>query len=163
MNIESAERIQSFESLDGAARAVSHLVELKYDPASVAIAPRDFEETRTRRSLPGKMAAGLRTGAIAGAAVIGGVAVVAVTGVSDLVRSVLPAVAVATLVGAFVGVVTALIAYRRESAQTFGVPRSELRPTTFDVVVGREADDARHDLARWWDPAAPPVQLRRTT
>jgi hypothetical protein len=154
------ERIASFESLDGAARAVSHLVELKYSPEGVAIAPNQFEVVAHARLLD-RVRYGLGRGAAIGALTMGTIAVASALGVSRLVGSILPAVVAAAAVGACLGMAAAVVRHRRSSfmEEVSSVP--QLRPTTFDVVVDRETEAARHDLASWWDPSAPPVQPSR--
>ncbi len=154
--IARRERVSSFESLDGAARAVNHLVELRYDPSDVAIAPKDFEVV-TDGGLSRRLASGLRVGAIIGAIVVGMIAVVRAIGIDALAQRVLPTVALAMVSGALAGLVVAGIRYRYVEAMSLDLRRPELAPTSFDIVVTRQPDRASHDLARWWDPAAPTV------
>ncbi len=152
------ETVGSFESLDGAARAVSHLVELQYDPTDVGIAPKGFELIDNDRLLP-RAASGLRTGAITGAIVVGASLILRAVGFDELVGTVLPAVGLAAVFGALGGLVVAVVRHRREAAMRFGVRRRELMPTTFDVVVTHQPDRACHDLARWWDPKSRPASV----
>jgi hypothetical protein len=153
------DRVGRFQSLDGAARAVNHLVELRYDPADVAIVPKDFEVVEADR-LRDRVRRGVGLGAVIGTVVMGGISVVATIGVEQLVRSTLPYIALSATAGACIGIVVGVIRHRLLSAFAIvDVPR-ELRSTTFDVVVDRESDAARHDLESWWDPAAPPAQRR---
>ena len=152
------ERIGSFQSLEGAARAVSHLVELRYDPDDVAIEPKRFEVV-ARGRLRDRLRRGFGRGALVGALTMSAAAVTTAIGLDRLVRSILPSVAIAAGVGACIGIVAAVVHHRRSSFLADVSSAPQLRPTTFDVVVDRrQTDAARHDLARWWDPAAPPVQ-----
>jgi hypothetical protein len=59
--------------------------------------------------------------------------------------------------GALLGLVVALVIHRRERAQTAFSPPETIAPTRYEVVVDRDRDRARHGLAKWWDPAAPPA------
>jgi len=36
-----------------------------------------------------------------------------------------------------------------------------VRARAFEVMVATDPDDAEHELATWWDPAAPPAPARR--
>ena len=143
--------------MDGASLAVSHLVEWRYDPADVAIAPREFEVV-AREGLGVRVQRGLVRGAVLGAVAMTVTSVVAVIGIERLVRSTLPSVLVAAGIGACLGIIAGVIHHRQMSVVAFDDAGPELRPTTFDVVVDRDSDGARHDLARWWDPAAPRVR-----
>jgi hypothetical protein len=160
--IGTRERVGSYETLDGAALAVSHLVELEYDPGDVAIAPRDFDVVETSRLRDRVRGSAIR-GAVAAGAVIGAAGVVATIGFGELVRFVLPLALVATLVGAGAGIVAALVGHRRASLFVDPNQARGLTPTRFDVVVDRWAGGARHELARWWDPAARPRERDRAS
>jgi hypothetical protein len=157
MPTTNRERIGSFQSLDGAAQAVSHLVELRYDPEDVAIAPKGFEVVSCHR-LRDRLRRAASRAALASAALAGAVATVGAIGVHTLVESTLPIVAAAAALGAAVGIVIAVAQHRRTS--WLGDARPVLRPTTFDVVVDQNGARAGHDLARWWDPAAPPAVIQ---
>ncbi len=149
--------IGCFESVEGAALAVSHLVALHHDPADLAIAPRAFEVVDSD-CLRVRVRRGARRGAAASALVVGGLAVATSLGLDTLARWVLPLILLAAIIGGGVGLMVAVIQHRRARTTTFTGKPPELRPTVFDVVVDGDADGARFDLARWWDPAAPPVQ-----
>jgi hypothetical protein len=98
-------------------------------------------------------------GAAIAAAAGGFVALVRAFSLDALIRAAVLPVVIAAVVGAGVGALSALAQHRRE---LLDVGSSEwLRPTAFDVVVDRESAAARHHLAQWWDPAAPPVEGQR--
>lgn len=156
----TGELVGSFETLDGAALAVSHLVELQYDPADMAIAPRDFNVVNRDRRRDRTRNAVWR-GAAAAAAIIGAGAAIWVLGFDTLVFWILPSMLIAAVVGGAVGAVGAVMEHRYASLFVDADRAPELRPTTFDIVVDRGAARARNELARWWDPAARPSQRHR--
>ncbi|WP_421119739.1 hypothetical protein ACE2AJ_20685 [Aquihabitans daechungensis] len=147
--------VAAYASLEGAERAVSHLVSHGYDEEEVGIAPRAFEEVDRHpfRELLDTWL--LRWGLIGGASIAALLAVVSEVGVDALVESVLPTMAWGAAAGVAIGLVIAVVAYRIEKARTFFTAEVELEPTRFEVVADQHPDRARNDLARWWDPAAP--------
>jgi hypothetical protein len=69
----------------------------------------------------------------------------------------LPMIALGVLVGGASGTVLAITVHRRRRSTAFQTPPEAIAPTRFEVVVDRDRDRARHRLARWWDPTAPPA------
>jgi hypothetical protein len=53
-------------------------------------------------------------------------------------------------------VLLGVIVHRRGREVTFGPDPERLVPHRYVVLVDHEPARARHGLARWWDPAAPP-------
>lgn len=150
------EQIASYNSLDGAVRAVCHLVDLDYPPEEIAIAPKRFHAVDRDRLAP-LLRHGLGVGATVAAAVTIVVTLVANLGLATLVDSVLVPTAIAAALGAVGGAAIELFRRHRERVTHWGTPPAELEPTSFDVVVTRDAEVAGHDLARWWDPRAQPA------
>jgi hypothetical protein len=155
------ERVASFTTLDGATHAVTHLIELDYDPEDLAIAPKAFEFVDPR-SRAARLDAG-RNGAAVGACLAGAVTVVSLVGINSTLGTLIPAVLISSVVGGVLAIVVDELRRRYRAARSFDSPRAEARPTRFDVLVGRARDRARHDLGRWCDPAAVPVPTRRST
>ena len=160
MNTKPAARttdaVAAYASVEGAERAVAHLVRLGYDEHDLGIGPRDFEavDPYPFRRMLGR---GLRWGTAGGAGALTVFAVGREIGFQALRETVLPLVAWGAAGGLLVGLVTALVAFRRYRATSFLSGPDEVAPTRFEVVVGRDQDEARHGLATWWDPAAPPA------
>ena len=143
--------IASFGSVDAALRAATHLVTLDYEPATIGIAPQEFEAV-PRYRLRDRVSRGLRVGAVVGAAAVTAIAIIGAASIETLVRALVAAAA-----GSALGLAWALNQHRQQRWETLLEPSVELRPRRFDVVVGRTAERAEHDLARWWDPEAPRV------
>jgi hypothetical protein len=78
-----------------------------------------------------------------------------------LVESIVPLVASGALGGLVLGLVVALVAYRGHRARLFVAPPDVIAPTRYEVVVDRDHARARHSLAMWWDPDAPPARHQR--
>lgn len=150
-----AEQIASYESLEGAVRAVSRLVELQYPPEVVAISPRQFHVV-DRSGLAARLRRGLTIGALVVATGVGAVSTVVALGFAPFVTSVVLPTAIAALAGGLAGVAVVLV-QRRLDRDPWSEPPPELFPTAFDVVVSRDAEGAGHDLAQWWDPRARPA------
>jgi hypothetical protein len=152
---EESDSVAAYATVNGAEKAVTHLVSLGYDEHDVGIAPRNFEivDQHPMRRLLGRW---LRMGLLAGLASTTVVAVGRELGADALVDSVAPLIAAGTAIGAVAGLVIGIVAYRRHRAKTFLTSPDVIAPTRFEVMVDRERDRARHGLARWWDPAAPP-------
>jgi hypothetical protein len=142
-------------------RAATHLVELDYRPDDVAIAPQDYRVVESD-GLGHRMAHNVRAGAVSGGALVAVVWAVRALGVSGLLQSVVPTVLLAAVAGAGIGLVTAVVQHRRARMSWRGSAHGELVPTSFDVIVAQEEQRANHDLAGWWDPAAPPARWRRS-
>jgi hypothetical protein len=153
--------VASYESIDGAVRAVTHLVELQYDPKDVAISPDDYR-VDDRDRLGRRLARGLKRGSLIGALTVGLLWTLSAIGFDALFGTVLPAVAAATVLGALAGVVTAIVQHRRAQTMTWGMSEPRLVPRSFAVVVSDDDEQANHDLARWWDPAASPSHWKRS-
>lgn len=154
------EQIGSFQTMEGATLAASHLVALDHEPAGVAIAPRSYVEADRPRLWDRVAPAALRAAGRA-TAVVGIVAIGATVGVDAVVGVILPVVAVAAALGALGGAIGAVRDHRRARLRRAPGQPPDLRPTAFDVVVDRAVPGARHDLATWWDPSALPVQRDR--
>jgi hypothetical protein len=157
--VQDLDQVATYSTADGAARAVEHLVQLNHDPADVAIAPRDFETVDTDR-LRDRAVRGARTCAILSALVLFVVTAGRTMGAGRLLSAVVVPTVIGVLVASAIGAVVGMIS-RRFDASRVGRPRHEVRATTFVVVAGRRAGAARHDLARWWNPAAHPAPRRR--
>jgi hypothetical protein len=153
----SRDRVGTFATLDGAARAVSHLVELDYDPATVAIAPQGYATVEPQR-LRDRIGPAVVRSVARTTVAVAAVTIVISLGIDTLVGVVAPAVAIAAAAGAILGLLAAIHAHRRASFLAVPDVAPTLRPTTFDVLVDRAGASARHDLARWWDPLAPPAR-----
>jgi hypothetical protein len=148
--------VAAYATVEGAEKAVAHLVGLGYDEHDVGIAPRDFEvvDQHPVRRLFGRW---LRVGLVGG---LGSMTVIAIgreVGWDALVGSVLPLVAWGAVLGVVAGLVAGIVAYRRHRAEALLTPPDAIAPTRYEVVVDRDRDRARHGLAKWWDPSAPPA------
>jgi hypothetical protein len=147
--------VAAYDSLEGAERAATHLVRLGYDEVDVGIGPRDFEVVDD--SLRRLLRRWLKLGALVGIALAGVIALVGEVGADALLRQVLPAVAWGAVAGLALGLVAALFAYWRHRARAFPAPPEVVAPTRFEILVEGDREQARHRLARWWDPEAPPA------
>jgi hypothetical protein len=154
-----AEPVASYATIDGALRAATHLVELQFEPAEVAVSPRAFHVV-DRDRLVRRLARGVRRGMVLGVITVAGVWLLWTIGITSLVGTLAPIAIVAAIAGALIGAVVAVVQYRRARVMTWGIRRPELEPTAFDVVVRGDAAEANHELARWWDPASPPARWR---
>ena len=157
---QHSDAVAAYATADAAERAIAHLVSLGYDERDVGIGPRDFERV-DRHPLRGLLARWLRWGVIGGAATMTVVALGREMSGDTLVGSVLPLVASGVLGGLVLGVIVAVVAYRQHRARSLVPPPDVIAPTRYEVVVSRDPDRARHGLARWWDPAAPPAGWRQ--
>jgi hypothetical protein len=156
------ERVACYETLDGAARAASHLVELHHHADAISIRPSDYEVVTCDRARE-RVVRGLTVGGVVGAVLTTVVVLIDLVGASQLVRSFIPAVAIGAAVGACASALLAAVRHRRASALLVSDCEKSWQATRFDVVVSAEGKPAmaRHDLARWWDPDARPAAPRR--
>ena len=159
VSTRTEDRIASYDTPDAATLAVSHLVALDYDPKDVAIVPAEFEKIEEPR-LRGEVLRGFRVGVIAAACAAAAFAVLGAVGLGTVVRTGLPALLVGAAVGAVGGPLVAATAWWRRRQTAIGPLPQDVAPSRFDVVVRRRPGDARHMLARWRDPAAPPAGWR---
>jgi hypothetical protein len=152
--------IAAYETSEGAERAASHLVSLGYEEGEVDIRPRGFT-TVEDRTLRERRVTWSRAGAVAGG--IGAAAIVVVQQVAfaTLLTVLVPLALIGSLAGLVAGALAAGAVARSARAHRFGPAPPVLAPSRFEVVVGRHGDDARHRLARWWDPSAPPAGWQR--
>jgi hypothetical protein len=148
--------VAAYATVEGAEKAVAHLVGLGYDEHDVGIAPRDFEVVgqHPMRHLLGRW---LRVGFVAGLAAMTVIAVSREIGGTALVDSVLPLIGWGGVIGGVVGLLSGIVAYQRHHSTGFLTPPEVIAPTRYEVVVDRDRDRARHGLAQWWDPEAPPA------
>jgi hypothetical protein len=161
LRIAKPDPVARYATLDGALRAATHLVELDYEPADVAVSPRDFELVEPDR-LRTRVLRGIRQGAALSTVVVVGVWLLSTIGPDALVGTLAPLALAAAVVGAIGGVVAGVVQHRRAKVMTWGIERPELVPHSFDVVVNEDPDQAGHELARWWDPDAPPARWRQS-
>jgi hypothetical protein len=161
LRVVRPEPVASYATFDGALRAATHLVELEYQPADVAISPRDFHVVDHDRLLP-RLVRAARRGAVFVASAAAGMWLAWTVGASALAGTLIPLTIAAGIAGALAGAVVGVVQHRRARVVTWGNRRPELEPTAFDVVVGADPARADHDLARWWDPAAPPARWRQS-
>jgi hypothetical protein len=152
--------VAAYATLDGAEKAVEHLVSLGYDERDVGISPRGFEIVRDGPDAP-RPTRSAAVGLIAGLGAMTVVALAREISLEVLAGSVLPLVLWGGLLGTAAGFIVGLLARRHVRARTFGFGE-EIAPTRYQVVVDRDQDTARHRLARWWDPEAPPVGWRQS-
>jgi hypothetical protein len=157
---EEIDAVAAYTSVDGAQRAVAHLVSLGYDERDLGIGPRDFEVV-DQHPLRRRLGRWLRVGAITGTSAMAVIAIGGEVGWRALVDSVLPAVVWGAVVGMVLGIVVALVSYRRRKAVEFAPSPDLVAPTRFEVVVNHDQDRARHGLAKWWDPQARPAAWRQ--
>ena len=148
--------VAAYATVQGAERAVAHLVSIGFDEHQVGIAPRDFESI-DRHPLRRLLGQWLRRGAIAGATAMAIVALARELDIDTVTGSVVPLVAWGAVGGLIAGLVMALLVHRHRRAKTALAPPEAIAPTRFEVVVDQDRERARHGLARWWDPAAPPA------
>lgn len=154
------EPIAAYQSLDGAVRAAAHLVELGYNVDQIAIAPKSFRVVAPH-PLRRRLALGVRYGGIIGGLAGAIYSIVALGGAGAIVGTFAPALGLALLVGISSGVLLAAVRHHWVWARTFETV-DNLVPTRFEITVQHVADDAQHDLAQWWDPTAPPLELSRS-
>lgn len=151
--VHPGERVGSYQTLAGAQLAVEELVRRGYDPADLAIRPRDLRAERTaafRRCV----ASGSLIGALAALGAL--VAAIATTsGAVSVVRVALN-VALGALVGLAIGVGwSALRSWRASRESRDGAER--LQAERFEVMSSARTARASYLLARWWNPAARPA------
>ena len=146
--------IAAYATLEGAERAVAHLVSCGYDEHDVRIGPRDYEvvDAHPLRSLARRW---LPAGAVAGASLVALAAIAAEVGIDTLVGSIVPMIAVGAVAGLAIGLVAAIVAFRFRRARMLFSTTDDLEPTRFEVIAERDRARARNDLARWWDPSSP--------
>ncbi len=152
--------VATYTTLEGAARAVAHLISLGYDQRDVGIAPRDFEviDPHPDRS---SLSQWTWVGLIAGAASMAVVAVGREIGAKALFESVVPLIAWGVVIGAAAGFAVGLVSLWHHRRAAMLPPPEEIAPTRYEVMVDRDRDRARHRLANWWDPAAPPAEWQQ--
>ena len=153
---EGIAAVAAYATVDGAELAVAHLVSLGYDEHDVGIGPRDFEVV-DRHPLRAGVNRWLRVGLLTGAGATAAVTVGREIGGQALVGTVLPMVAWGAIFGLLAGLAVAVVSYRRDRAKAFVSAPDVVAPTRYEVVVDRDHDRARHGLAKWWDPSAPPA------
>jgi hypothetical protein len=148
--------VATYATIEGAEMAASHLVELGYEPSAVAIAPRNF---RKMSDDPGahRVISTVQAGAAIGALLSAIVAMVVFVRPSAAVAVVLLAV-VGALVGVVVGAVGGLVSAVRRRRTPYLVHEEHLRPSAYAIAVLDGPDEARHRLAKWWDPGAVPAR-----
>jgi hypothetical protein len=157
---DSHDAIAAYATLEGAERAVAHLVSCGYDEHEVQIGPRDYEVV-DEHPLGRVLRTWLPRGAVVGAIVAAAAAIGAEVGSDALIGTVLPLALWGLAIGAVIGLFAAAVAYRVELARTFLSAPDVLEPTRFEVIAEHHAEQAGHDLARWWDPEAPSAGLPR--
>lgn len=149
--------VACYETLAGASRAASRLVELGYDEDEILIAPHGFR-VADEHPLRGRLRRGARLGTVCGASALGIMSLISVAGFDAIVTAVVPAIMIGAVVGLAVALPVAAARHRQLRTRAFGRPPEELAPERFGIVVAREAARARHQLARWWNPSAPPAR-----
>lgn len=152
--------VATYASIEGAELAVTHLVGLGYDEHDVGIAPRDFV-TVDPHPLRRRVRRWGRFGIVLGAATMTVVALAQQLTWRIWLDDVLPSIGLGAIAGVAIGIVAGLVAHRRQRRHQTIAPPTTVAPTTFEVVVGRDPERARHGLARWWDPAAPPARWQQ--
>jgi hypothetical protein len=154
-----ADGVAAYESLHGACKAATHLVEIGFDEHEVAIAPRDFDKVESHE-LAVRLRIGACYGSALGAAVVAVAALVVRVGIADLARAVVWIGVAGALVGCAVGVAAAIVRHAYVRRYRFGASASGLAPRYYEVVVATDSDRANHQLAKWWDADAPPARSR---
>jgi hypothetical protein len=142
----------SFESLDGAERAVAHLADEGIGEDEVAIVPRELR-VRPIRPFRSLFRIGVPTGVLTGA-LLGGVAGATVWGTGTVPWW---AIGLWVIRGVVIGLVAALLVALVGARRATGGDGGEdphLEAGHFDVTAASQPGRARHLLARWWDPAA---------
>jgi hypothetical protein len=148
--------VAAYVTLDGAERAVTHLVGLGFAETDVGIAPRNFAVVDPH-PLRCDLRRGVERGGVIGMVALAAVVLVQEIGAGALVKSVLPTAAAGAMAGALFGLIVAVVIHRNRRAGAMLSAPEPVAPTRFEIVVERDRDRARHGLAKWWDPAAPPA------
>jgi hypothetical protein len=146
--------------LTGAERAVSHLISLGYGEEELAIAPRGFEVVE-RHPLGRRVRAWTKVGCALGIAAGAAVEVERRIGRAQLWEAVVPTLLVGAVVGLALGLVVAVVTHHRGRRRAFGTAPDVVAPHRYEVVVQGDPERARHGLARWWDPSAPPARWQQ--
>ncbi len=149
------EDVGSYTTLDGASRAVTCLVEHGFAEGEVSIAPRQFHVVQPR-VLRRRISYGWRFGALVGAVTLGLISLVSAAGLSTIVSDIVPMVALGGLIGVVAGVVAAALRHRYVRSRAFADAPRDFQPERYAVHVLGNQEQARHTLAQWWDPTAPP-------
>lgn len=152
------EAVGAYASLEGAERAVAHLVSCGYDEEDVAIGPRDYEPVDPN-GFARLAVRWLGRGVAVGAGAMAAIAVAREISWDAVEQAVVPFLLWGAAAGGFVGLVVAFVLHRIAAAHTYFSEPAELEPQRFEVVAERDPKRARNDLARWWDPAAPSAGL----
>jgi hypothetical protein len=148
--------VAAYRNLRGAALASERLAATGTDFGDVSVRPVLLSADRTAfRRLPDEERQRRRSAAVG--ALVGFGAVVAAAGVRPLTVLVAAAVAGVAAIAA-VGLVLLL---RRWHALRIRRAGRTVQARAFEVLVSSHPDDAEHELATWWDPAAPPAPARR--
>lgn len=153
----SHEAIASYETAAGATAATAHLVELGYAEHEVGIEPHGYAVVRPA-GLWATVGRHARTVAVLVSSLAVIVYVIGTVGFDGLTTAALLGLA-GIMVGSVSGAVVGAIRFARRRGWEVGTP-DRLQPKRFDVVVSRDAADANHALARWWDPEALPTTQR---
>ncbi len=153
--------VATHTTLEGAAKAATHLVKIGFDEEDVSIGPRGFRSTPPhplRRELAHDVYVCALTGGVLALAVAGAIGL----GLAALAWSVVVAVC-GLVIGAFLGMIVAPIRVRRRTSRTFGEPVGELRPSSFEVLVRRGPEDAGHrpEMSTDVSAATVPKQARQ--
>lgn len=148
--------VAAYRSVRGAALATQRLAAAGHDPSDVTIRPvlLDAERSACRR-LPDEEVQRRRSALLAaGASFAGAIVVMGVRPLSLFIAAALASLASLAAVG-----VVAL--WRWWTARRIDHAGRLVRARAFEVMVAADADEAEHELATWWDPAAPPAPTRR--
>ena len=148
--------VAAYRSLRGAAMASERLAATDVDFGDVSVRPVLLSADRTAfRRLPDEERQ--RRWSAGVGALVGFGAVVAATGVRPV--TVLLAVAAAGV--AAITAVGLVVLMRGWHARRIRRAGRTVQASAFEVLVSSHPDDAEHELATWWDPAAPPAPARR--
>ena len=148
--------VAAYRSVRGAALASERLAAADVDFGEVSVRPVILSADPTAlRRLPDEERQ-RRWSAWAGAS-FGVAAIVVAMGLRPLTILVAAAAAGAAAIVS-VGVV---VVVRRLRARRIERAARTVHARAFEVMVSSHAADAEHELATWWDPAAPPVPARR--
>jgi hypothetical protein len=150
------EPIARFATPEQAARGVTHLLELHHGTDDIAIAPARTEPG----SDPNRHGAVTCSCRVAARCAVIGTAsgmLIDAVGLVSFLTTVVPLLVLAAVLGGLAGGLIAWMRQRRSNAWCEVPRQDQLRVTAYDVMAGRHAEIARHDLARWWDPEAPTI------
>jgi hypothetical protein len=142
-----------YTTYEGAALAARHLIDRGHERDDLLIVAHHLHSP-TRRRLPLRLVRGTLLGVLWSAfALTAGLVLLAASARSPA-REALLWSAAAVSVAAFIGT---LPAWARVRWEEDGQAGTALEPDHFDVLCAENPLEARHRLARWWDPAAPPA------